>query len=71
MLIVMPTGGGKTLPFQYFAKSTAGNGKFILMLVPTTALMLEQSRRMLAVGLNVANPNYSGYDSKISTWKEG
>jgi len=71
MLIVMPTGGGKTLPIQYYAKATTETHKFILMLVPTTALMIEQTRRMLKLGINVACPNHARYDLKGNRWKEG
>jgi len=63
ILMIKPTGAGKTLPIQYIGMVGQKEG-YILIIVPTEALLLQQTATLRAHGAHVACPNADKYDGK-------
>lgn len=50
-LLVLPTGGGKTIIFSHIAATAAGRGRQVLILVHRRELITQASRKLTAVGV--------------------
>lgn len=50
-LLVLPTGGGKTIIFSHIAATAAGRGRQVLILVHRRELITQASRKLAAVGV--------------------
>lgn len=60
-LLVLPTGGGKTVIFNHIAANVASRGKRALILVHRVELLRQTADKLRAVGAHVGliNPNYT------------
>lgn len=60
-LLVLPTGGGKTIVFSYIAASTAARGKKVIILVHRIELLRQTYEKLAAAGVRVGivNPSYT------------
>jgi superfamily II DNA/RNA helicase len=68
LLANLPTGAGKSLAFQVLALVEAERGGTTVIVVPTTALALDQERRLLETGrLEAPLAFHSGLSSGIRT----
>jgi len=60
-LLVLPTGGGKTVVFTYIASNTSTRGKRVLILVHRVELLRQTSRALAKFGVDhgLINPNFT------------
>jgi superfamily II DNA or RNA helicase len=60
-LLVLPTGGGKTVVFSYIAATTASRGKRVLILVHRVELLRQTSAALTKAGVHhgLVNPKYT------------
>jgi superfamily II DNA or RNA helicase len=60
-LLVLPTGGGKTVVFSYIAASTSARGKRVLILVHRIELLRQTSIKLTEAGVHhgLINPKYT------------
>ena len=60
-LVVLPTGGGKTIIFSYIAANTAARGKRALILVHRVELLRQTSEKLQFAGVHhgLVNPLYT------------
>jgi DNA repair protein RadD len=60
-LLVLPTGGGKTVVFSYIAATTAARAKRVLILVHRVELLRQTSAALTKAGVRhgLINPNYT------------
>ena len=60
-LLVLPTGGGKTIVFSYIAATTAARGKRVLILVHRIELLRQTSEKLHMAGVDhgLINAKYS------------
>lgn len=60
-LLVLPTGGGKTIVFSHIAKSTSLRGKKVLILVHRVELLRQTADKLRGYGVRVGlvSPKYS------------
>jgi superfamily II DNA or RNA helicase len=60
-LLVVPTGGGKTVIFSYIAASTSARGKRVLILVHRIELLRQTTKKLTEAGVyhGLINPNYT------------
>jgi hypothetical protein len=66
LLVNLPTGAGKSLAFQVLALVEAERGGSTIIVVPTTALALDQERRFLETGrLSGPLAYHSGLDTEL------
>jgi DNA repair protein RadD len=60
-LLVLPTGGGKTVVFSYIAASTSARGKRVLILVHRVELLRQTSSKLTEAGVyhGLISPKYT------------
>lgn len=60
-LLVLPTGGGKTVVFSYVAAQTSSRGKRVLILVHRIELLRQTSNKLTEAGVyhGLINPKYT------------
>ncbi len=60
-LLVLPTGGGKTVVFSYIAAQTASRGKRVLILVHRIELLRQTANKLTEAGVyhGLINPKYT------------
>jgi superfamily II DNA or RNA helicase len=60
-LLVLPTGGGKTVVFSYIAANTSARGKRVLILVHRVELLRQTSAALLKAGVThgLINPKFT------------
>lgn len=60
-LLVLPTGGGKTVVFSHIAATTSSRGKRVLILVHRIELLRQTSKALTKAGVHhgLVNPKYS------------
>lgn len=60
-LLVLPTGGGKTVVFSYVAAQTASRGKRVLILVHRIELLRQTANKLTEAGVyhGLINPKYT------------
>lgn len=60
-LLVLPTGGGKTVVFSYIAAQTSSRGKRVLILVHRIELLRQTSKKLQEAGVyhGLINPKYT------------
>lgn len=57
LLINLPTGSGKTLAFTVLALASIQRKRQVLLIVPTTALAIDQEQRLIDARLAAGDPN--------------